>query len=335
MNETRSNSPSIDSSKANPPFWKRSLLAWKRWKKERAWFVPLLLYLATWGTTFFIGFITYGEGTVWGGLLFSAPLMTILTLHEAGHYVQSRRYKLATSFPYFIPLPLPPLGTLGAIITSRELFPDRRALFDVGISGPLAGLAATLVFLFVGLVNSTVEPIQDFAQYEGLVFGEPLVFQWAARLILGYDSSQSLLLHPTAVAAWVGLLLTTLNLFPLGQLDGGHVLYALTPRRSSTFYRLLFIAATLAVIIGRLWNWSLMLVLIFFLIGVRHPKTANDRRSLGWKRAALGWLTLGFIFIGFTTNPLDYQEPSDASIQTTEIVENPNESQKNESTPSF
>jgi len=322
MNETTDDSRQANSSNARLSSWKRLLSAWRRWKKERPWFVPLLLYLATWGTTFFIGFIMYGEGTVLGGLYFCAPLMTILTLHEAGHFVQSRRYKFAVSYPYFIPIPLPPLGTFGAIIKSHDVFPNRRALFDVGISGPLTGLVATLVFLFVGLENSiVVATIQSDAQYEGLIFGEPLIFQWAARVILGYDSSQTLLLHPTAVAAWVGLLLTTLNLFPLGQLDGGHVLYALAPKRATSFYRVLFAIITLAVIVGRLWNWSLMLVLIYFLIGVRHPKTANDLEPLGWKRAALGWLTLGFILIGFTTNPLDYQEPGDVSTQTIETIE--------------
>jgi len=168
-----------------------------------------------------------------------------------------------------------------------------------------------------------------------LVFGEPLVFQWTARVILGDDSSTALTMHPTAVAAWVGLLLTTLNLFPLGQLDGGHVLYALAPRRSTIFYRILFLATTLAVIVWRLWNWSLMLVLIFFLIGVRHPNTANDRKPLGWKRAVLGWLTLGFIFVGFTTNPLDYQESSDDATQRVETVENADASPKRASTSSF
>jgi len=321
MNETTDDSRRARSSSARSSSWKRLLNAWRRWTKERPWFVPLLFYLATWGTTFFVGFIMYGEGTVFGALCFCAPLMTILTLHEAGHFIQSRRYKFAVSYPYFMPVPLPPLGTFGAIIKSRDVFPSRRALFDVGISGPLAGLVATLFFLYVGLDNSiVVEPIENDAQYEGLIFGEPLIFQWAARAILGYDSSQSLLLHPTAVAAWVGLLLTTLNLFPLGQLDGGHVLYALAPKRAAIFYRVLFAIILLAVLFGELWNWSLALILIYFLVGVRHPKTANDLEPLDWKRAALGWLTLGFIFIGFTTNPLDYRESGVVSTQTIETI---------------
>jgi len=334
MNETSDNSRLMRASNARPSYWKRVRGAWKRWKQERPWFVPLLLYLATWGSTFFIGFIMYGGGTILGGLLFSAPLMIILTLHEAGHYVQSRRYKLTVSFPYFIPFPLPPLGTFGAIIKTRALFPDRRALFDVGISGPLTGLVATLIFLGVGIANSTVTPIQE-SEHAGLIFGEPLIFQWAARAILGYDSSLSLLMHPTAVAAWVGLLLTTLNLFPLGQLDGGHVLYALAPRRATFLYRLLFAAVTIGVIVGRLWNWSLMLVLIFFVIGVRHPKTANDREPLGWKRTALGWLTLAFIFVGFTIDPLDYREPGDVSTPTTGIIDDSTEPEESSPSPSF
>ncbi len=336
MNETSDDSKRPNSSQARQSSWKRVLNAWRRWKKGRPWFVPLLLYLATWASTFFVGFVAYGAGSLLGGLFFSAPLMIILTLHEAGHYVQSRRYKIAASLPYFLPFPLPPFGTFGAIIASRSLFPNRRALFDVGVSGPLAGLVATLIFMVVGLANSTVvESVQDSAQYEGLIFGEPLIFQWAARVILDYDSSQALQLHPTAVAAWVGLFLTTLNLFPLGQLDGGHVLYALLERRARFFYRVLFATLTLGVIVGRLWHWVLMLVLVYFVLGVRHPQTANDDASLGWKRTAIGWLTLSFIFVGFTTNPLDYQEGEGNASQTAEIIEDSNESQKNDFVPSF
>ena len=275
------------------------------WSRRPFWLVPALLYVATWITTTGVGTLFYGGGSIWTRLLFSAPLMIILTCHELGHYVQNRRYKIATTLPYFIPLPIPPLGTFGAIIQMKGVAPSVRAIFDVGISGPLAGLAVTLVFMAIGLANSTVVPIADVPATEGaLIFGEPLIFQWAARLILGYDPKvHELLMHPTAIAAWVGILLTTLNLLPVGQLDGGHVFYALTGKRAKVLARIVFWCAAAGVVLFKLWNWTLLLVLVYFL-GIAHPRVGGDQK-LGLGRTILGWATLAFLVLGFTPKPLE------------------------------
>lgn len=274
-----------------------------RWRK------PLVLYAATWATTTFVGFVFYGGGSWLGAALFSVPLMVILTAHELGHYWQTRRYNIPASPPFFIPFPLPPFGTLGALIRMSGRVPNAKALFDVGVSGPLAGFAATLVFLAVGLANSTLVDAEPAAG-EALVFGEPLLFRWASFLFFDRsDPTRILTMHPTAAAAWVGLFLTTLNLFPLGQLDGGHVLYALLRRRAVYFSTALFVAAAGAVFLFERWNWLVMLFLIA-LFGLEHPPTADDSTRLGPLRTAIGWGTLALVAIGFTPNPVDVESVS-------------------------
>lgn len=277
----------------------------ERWASR--WRKPAVLYVATWATTTLVGFVLYGGGSLSGALMFSVPLMIILTAHELGHYWQTRRYNIPASAPLFIPLPLPPFGTLGALIRMNGRVPSAKALFDVGVSGPLAGLAATLVFLTVGLANSTTAPVPT---EETLVFGEPLLFRWVSLLFFDRsDPTLTLTPHPTAAAAWVGLFLTTLNLAPLGQLDGGHVFYALLRRRAVYFSTAFFVAATAAVCVFERWNWFVPLFLIA-LFGVGHPPTADDSTPLGPLRTAIGWATLSFVAIGFTPNPIDVESGS-------------------------
>ena len=294
MDKTTENAGTTNADKA------REKQAAARWRK------PLVLYAATWATTTFVGFFFYGGCSWLGAAFFSVPLMIILTAHELGHYWQTRRYNIPASPPFFIPFPLPPFGTLGALIRMSGRVPNAKALFDVGVSGPLAGFAATLVFLAVGLANSTLVDAEP-ATGETLVFGEPLLFRWA--FLLFFDRSEPtrvLTMHPTAAAAWVGLFLTTLNLLPMGQLDGGHVLYALLRRRAVYFSTALFIAAAGAVFLFERWNWLAMLFLIAFF-GLEHPPTADDSTRLGALRTAIGWGTLALVAIGFTPNPVDVE----------------------------
>jgi membrane-associated protease RseP (regulator of RpoE activity) len=278
----------------------REKRATARWRK------PLILYAATWATTTFVGYVFYGGGSYLNAAFFSVPLMIILTAHETGHYWQTRRYNIPSSPPFFIPFPLPPFGTLGALIRMSGRVPSVKALFDVGVSGPLAGFAATLVFLAIGLANSTLVDAEP-TKGEALVFGEPLLFRWFSLLFFDRsDPTQVLTMHPTAAAAWVGLFLTTLNLFPMGQLDGGHVLYALLRRRAVYFSTVLFIAAAGGVFLFERWNWLVMLFLIA-LFGLEHPATADDSTRLGPLRTAIGWGTLALVAIGFTPNPVDVE----------------------------
>ena len=180
--------------------------------------LPAVLFLLTCFTTYSVG-----------GPAYSFALMLTLLCHELGHYVQARRYPVPASLPYFIPIPAPPLGTMGAVIAMRGEMGDRRALFDIGISGPLAGLVPALFFSVVGLYLSTVVPKQPTG-----MLGDPLLFKFLVRTIFGeLPASQDVALHPLAYAGWVGVLITSLNLVPIGQLDGGHILYAILRRKSA------------------------------------------------------------------------------------------------------
>ena len=245
-------------------------------------------------------------GRLWQALQFSMALMLILICHELGHYIQSRRYRVRSSLPFFIPVPFGPFGTLGAVITMDDEVPHSKALFDIGISGPLAGLIPTLIFLYYGIQWSYLGPRQPGE----IEFGNPLLIQWTIYWMFGHlPPDMMFYLHPLAMAAWAGLFLTSLNLMPFSQLDGGHIIYALLGRKSIPVIYCLFVAVILAVTWHwhQLWHWSLILILIV-LIGLAHPPTANDAIPLGWFRRCLGWATLLFVFIGFVPTPLVVDE---------------------------
>jgi membrane-associated protease RseP (regulator of RpoE activity) len=234
------------------------------------------------------------------GLAYSIPLLVTLLCHEFGHFLQARRWRVTASWPYFIPM-VPPLGTMGAVIVMRGHMGNRRALFDIGISGPLAGLVPALTFSIIGLSWSRMAPILPIGN--GNQLGTPLLFQWLCDLILGpTPPGQDVYLHPMAYAGWVGIFITALNLIPIGQLDGGHVLYALLRQKAHIVAQLLLVGALVAVVVTNNWGWSVMLLLLMF-IGPKHPPTADDSVPLGRGRTILGWLTLGFMFIGFTPHP--------------------------------
>lgn len=274
-------------------------------RKAPSWERPLLFYVLTWLSTTWVGTF-YSNGPFWTGLWFSVPLMIILSCHEMGHFIQARRYKVHSTWPYFIPVPFPPFGTFGAVIQMDSRIPNIRALFDIGISGPLAGLIPTMIFMAIGIPLSSVETITPSA--DALFFGEPFLFRWVSEIF--FDRSlpgTDLVLHPIGMAAWTGLFITSLNLIPLGQLDGGHVFYALLKRRAALGSSTLYYGIILFIVLAGRWEWAVM-VLILSLIGIRHPPTANDFIPLGKFRTLLGWLTLAFIVIGFTPNPISEME---------------------------
>ncbi|HUY92170.1 MAG TPA: site-2 protease family protein [Pirellulales bacterium] len=253
--------------------------------------LPGLLFVATCITTYLAH-----------GLAFAVPLMLILTTHELGHFLQAVRYRVPASLPYFIPMPLSPFGTMGAVIGMQAHVGDRKALYDIGISGPLAGLVPAIGCSIAGLQLSQVVAIAG--QKNVLVLGEPLLFKFLAFLTFGpLDPTQDVALHPLAFAGWVGIFITGLNLIPIGQLDGGHVLYALLLRRAHAVATLLMLAATVAVAVFGYWGWLLMLTLLF-MMGPKHPPTADDTVPLGPGRTILGWLTLAFVVLGFTPQPI-------------------------------
>jgi membrane-associated protease RseP (regulator of RpoE activity) len=285
--------------------WERQEVRAVRPRRRRR-LLPLLLFVATCLSTLLVA-MGDPEQTGWltalaTGLRYSIPVMTILLCHEMGHYVQAHRYGVYASLPYFIPMPASPFGTFGAVIAMEPRIGGRKALFDIGITGPLAGLVPTLIFLVIGLHHSRLAMPETGSQ----VYGDPLLFRFLATSILGpIPKGYEVATDPMAFAAWVGLFITSLNLIPIGQLDGGHVLYALLRRRAHKVATLLLFSAVFLVILhyDSLWQWTVMLLLLL-VMGPIHPPTANDEEPLGIGRIILGWLTLAFIVVGFTPVPV-------------------------------
>ena len=272
--------------------------------KRRYWQTPLILFALTCYTTWYAGKIGFGAD----GYLFALAVMLILTCHEMGHFLQTLRYKVQASLPYFIPMPLGPIGTMGAIIRMDGRIPNIRALFDIGISGPLAGLVPTLFFCWYGIKYSHIGPI--IFNPDEFLFGQPLLFDWLIYQIYSpLPEGTRLHWHPFAFAGWVGLLITSLNLLPIGQLDGGHIFYAIFKQKAGFYSVILFYLLIFLVIYFGLWAWTLMLILLA-LLGTQHPPTQNDAVKLGTFRTILGIATLAFILIGFTPNPIqpDWEE---------------------------
>jgi membrane-associated protease RseP (regulator of RpoE activity) len=267
--------------------------------KPQRWRVPLLLFIATCLSTFFVGY--FGRQSWSDGFLYAGSLMTILLAHELGHYFQARRYGVPASLPYFIPMPITLIGTMGAIIAMRPKVATTKALFDLAITGPIAGLIPSLVLSFVGLKMSTISVLEESGD-NFIRLGEPLVFKFLSHLALGpLTEGQDVTLHPVAFAGWVGIFITALNLIPISQLDGGHILYTLVPRLAYPISVFLLASAIVGVVASQQWGWSLM-ILLLMLIGARHPPTADGAR-LDPNRAVLGWLMLTFLLFGFTPQP--------------------------------
>lgn len=246
---------------------------------------------------------------VWGstenltrGLLFSLPLLMILGCHELGHYLACRHHRIAATLPYFLPAPIG-LGTLGAFIRVRGPIWSRRALFDVGVAGPLAGAAALSPFLFLGIAWSHPVPRSTLNSEALFLPGNSALAELAVRLFHGrLEAGYVLDYHPFALAAWAGLLVTALNLLPVGQLDGGHLVYALA-RRAHRRVGLLTVA--LLVLAGLLfwrgwWIWAV----IATLLGPRHPPVLFEEDDLGTGRRRLAALALGLFALCFMPAPV-------------------------------
>lgn len=248
------------------------------------------------------------HGWLWRGFTYSSAVILILGAHELGHYLQARRYGVPASFPFFIPLPISPFGTMGAVIVQQSGVADRKSMFDIAISGPLAGLVVALPVVYWGIVKAQVLALPMYTRVA--VFGGPLLLKWMMRMVHGpLPEGSNIIINPLLFAGWVGIFITGLNLVPIGQLDGGHILYCLIGRRAHVVARGLFWLAAGTVIYSTLFgdgsyaSWWLMLFLIW-IFGTRHPPTANDRVPLGPFRVVLGWLTLLFVFIGLTPTPM-------------------------------
>ncbi len=265
---------------------------WHSWKQIA---IAVLLFVLTAGSTY----VTWGPA-------YSCGIMLILLSHEMGHYLMCRRYGLRSTLPFFIPMPLiSPFGTLGAVILMRRASTDRRVLFDVGIAGPLAGIIPAVVVLAWGLARSEV--VSEFpADLPGIRLGSSLLYSGLRSLVLSdLQEGSKVLLHPAAYAGWAGLFVTALNLIPVGQLDGGHVVRGLLGRRAPVVFALVMAGLVALALYNPLW-WAFVLLLFLMLLRRRMPQI-DDTRPLGALRVALGILALLIFVLCFTPSPFHIQ----------------------------
>jgi len=256
----------------------------------RRYYVHIILFILTVASTWIVG-----------GPAYSLTLILILLGHEMGHYLTSRRYGIRATLPFFLPLPLPPFGTLGAVIRMESTVSSRKALFDTGIAGPLTSLILSIPAIVIGLKLSKVVPVSHIKE-GALRLADPLLFSLIQRFVLGQISENyEIFLHPIGFAGWVGLFVTSLNLLPIGQLDGGHVAYGLFGRRSRVIF---LIAIVVMAFITVFYNpgWFLLLILII-LFGFRHPPPMDDITPLDWKRKIMGGVAFLAFFLSFTPAP--------------------------------
>ncbi len=232
------------------------------------------------------------------GLPFSITLLTILLAHEMGHYLACVFYRVDASLPYFIPAPTL-IGTFGAFIRIRSPIFTRRALFDIGIAGPLAGFLFLVPAMAIGLAYSKLMP--GIADHGDIIFGIPLLQRLMSFAVFPDASVADIYLHPVARAAWVGLLATALNLLPIGQLDGGHILYSFVGNRHKLLSRIfVFLLIPMGWLFSTSWFfWALFLL----LFGMRHP-SIYDPRPVGAGRTKLGWLALAVFILCFSFTPV-------------------------------
>jgi membrane-associated protease RseP (regulator of RpoE activity) len=234
------------------------------------------------------------------GLPFSLALLAILFCHEMGHYLMCLHYGVDASLPYFLPGPplVPSPGTFGAFIRVRSRFPDRRALFDMGAAGPLAGFVVALPVLLIGLRLSHVDTTPGAG---AILFGDSLLTGLLTRLVTGADPD-TVVIHPVALAGWFGMLVTSLNLLPAGQLDGGHVVYAALGRSTPVISGVLAVA--LAVLGYRRWpGWFLWAAILFVMARLGHPQTIDDETPLDAGRLAVAVASLVILAITFVPEP--------------------------------
>ena len=223
-----------------------------------------------------------------------------------GHYIACRFYDVDATLPFFLPFPLLSIsGTLGAVIKIREPFPNRKALFDIGVAGPLAGFVVLVPLLLYSMSQSTL--VQVSMPPGSISFGEPLLFRLVAWLKFGSvaDTTQ-LNLHPIGFAAWFGMLATAWNLLPFGQLDGGHLAYATLGDRSR-FLSVVTVAASVAMCFVS-YSWfvmTLMMLAMLYFFGARHPRVMNEYEPLGAGRYAVAALALVIFILCFTPVPIE------------------------------
>jgi len=269
--------------------------------------INLTLFIITVFTTLMAGALHQGvdllrnPSGLWVGAPYSFTLMAILLTHEMGHYLSSRYHHVEATLPYFIPAPPNPffIGTFGAFIRMTSPITNRRALLDIGASGPIAGFVIAILAVAVGLYQS---PVIEAPDSVGLRLGEPLIFTMISYITLGPIPDQyNVLLHPIAFAGWIGLFVTALNLIPIGQLDGGHIIYAVFGRH----HRAVSISMILILIFMGIVSWPgwLLWAVIPLIFGIGHPQLINPEIPLDRRRRVIGWISLAILVLTFTPSP--------------------------------
>ena len=289
-------------------------------RKEKPIWINIFLLIATIITTILTGSILHiGYSDIWsmpsamdvisienlflGTILFALPLMSILFVHEMGHYFISKKHGIATSLPYFLPIPplLPSfnIGTFGALISTREPMPNRKALFDVGITGPVAGFLVAIPVTAIGIATAKIVPIiplKDLPAGEA-VFGSSFLIDILSRGILDLPQGFTIDMNPILFAGWVGLLITSINLLPAGQLDGGHIFRAVLGEKQKY-------AGWIAVFIMIFTGWWFFAFIIIFLMGMMHPPPLNDDTELDIRRKMLFLVALAILLLCFIPFPI-------------------------------
>jgi len=282
-----------------------------------------LLFLLTILTTLSAGAVQSGANPFRNpadlieGIPFSLTLLLILLMHEMGHYVTARWHGVPATLPYFIPgIPLF-IGTFGAVIRMKGPILGKRALFDIGVSGPIVGFVFAVIAIFVGLRHSDVVALDGIV---GIQLGEPILFDLVRQIVIGdIPDTYDIVLHPIAFAGWVGLLITALNLIPVGQLDGGHVAYAMFGERQPKIAALLilpvlfYLGALSILTIAYPWmevlpgapGWQGWIIwsLLPLLIGIRHPPVMDGYVPLDRTRQSIGWIAVIIFVVSFVPAP--------------------------------
>jgi membrane-associated protease RseP (regulator of RpoE activity) len=285
-----------------------------RFAIRKKYWINILLFLITCITTTLAGAV-YVNGLdswseffakAWRGWVFSVPLMLILVVHEMGHFLTGKRHHLDVTPPYFLPA-IPPIGTFGAFIKIRSPITNLRTLVEVGASGPIAGALVAIPMLMVGLYFSEIREIPPDMK-AGMDFGSSIILELSYLIRFGQSSSNAtVLLHPTAIAAWFGLFVTAMNLLPIGQLDGGHVMYALFGRRRAKMISV----AVLCILIPLgifLWpGWIVFGTLAFFL-GLNHPPPLDSYSPLDKTGRIIGWTAIILFVLTFIPVPISVME---------------------------
>ncbi len=281
-------------------------------KKRRSVWVNIILLMATVFTTTLAGALQWVDidMTDWmnmfslqylwqGFIFFSVPLLLILGVHEMGHYYASKKHHVDASLPFFIPLP-PPflLGTFGALISTREPIPNRKALLDIGVAGPLCGFIVAIPISLIGFFLMQQQPIPLPSNGANISLIPPLLLQWMQNL---FSISGNYVIHPTLFAGWVGIFLTAVNLLPAGQLDGGHVARAiLKEKHKYVSWVVIFVLAGLSFFYT---GWLMFAIIILLFIGTQHQPPLNEITKLDTKRKILGLAILIIFILSFAPIP--------------------------------